>query len=101
MSYFNWAAEQPDDGNSDISQDCIWTNYMKRGEWDDIRCDNKQSVYCVACSKGIQPLTLKQQADIKPISDAEVVQSKKQGHVHSQKTQKIPVNEEPCLNDLL
>jgi len=53
MSYFNWAANQPDDGNSDISQDCIWTNFMKRGEWDDILCDNKRSVYCVACSKGI------------------------------------------------
>jgi len=51
MSYFNWAKDQPDDGNPDITQDCIWMNFMKTGEWDDILCENTRSVYCTACSK--------------------------------------------------
>jgi len=51
MSYFNWAKDQPDDGNADITQDCIWMNFMKTGEWDDILCENTRSVYCTACSK--------------------------------------------------
>jgi len=51
MSYFNWAKGQPDDGNPEIAQDCIWMNYMGWGVWDDMRCENIRSVYCVACTK--------------------------------------------------
>jgi len=54
MSYTNWAEGQPNDGNPNIAQDCLWMNFLTKGEWDDMNCVNVRSVHCVSCSKGME-----------------------------------------------
>jgi len=50
MWFFNWADNQPDDGNDKITQDCIWMNFQKRGVWDDLLCTATKA-HCWACTK--------------------------------------------------
>jgi len=50
LPFFNWAANQPDDGNDKITQDCIWMNFQERGVWDDLLCTATKA-HCWACTK--------------------------------------------------